>query len=159
MTAEVVQGTQQYFGPRDSVDYNRFVNIHTMGDKSQVELFFSYDDLPTPTDADIIEQAIPANSIILQAYYEVIVPFAGGTSYDIGLAQSDGTPIAADGLWNNLATASINAVGERGLSVGSLIGTAPAFDMYLVVAATGTYTAGVLRLVIEYAPPSTAPQI
>lgn len=155
MSSQVENGVRYYLGPRPATDIDNVTNITVYGDTAQVEIYWTYDQLPDPTNANYIWGYIPANSIILRAWYEVIVPFAGGTSYDIGFEDVDGNAINVDGLWNDLLLASINVAQERGLSAGDALGTAPTLDMYFIVTATGTFTAGQLRLVVEYAPPST----
>lgn len=118
-----------------------------------LEYTFSYDDLP----AEGLDEAIlriPANARIKEATLTVLTAFAGGTSYNIGLYEEDGTVIDADGIDAAVATAAIDAVGETvvcdGALVGSTVGIGTAAGS-VRVAATGTYTAGKarLRLVVE----------
>ena len=113
---------------------------------------FSFDDLPTNGEDEAILR-IPANAFIVSATLRVLTAFAGGTSYNFGLSEPDGTVIDADGLDAAVATAAIDAVGETVLMNGALvaglagIGTA---DGQVTVVATGTYTAGKAVLEIEY---------
>ena len=121
----------------------------------------NYDDLPTfTTDAnnDGTNEAfsdqdayIPAGSYITKATLIVETAFAGGTSYDIGLYNQAGSVIDADGIDAGVALAVMDAnmaVDCDGLLVATQdLVTA---DAYLVVAATGTFTAGKAKLVIEY---------
>ena len=154
-------GALYFFGTRAARDENILGLIHNQSDQQSLELYFSYNNLPVPATATspdfIAGYGIPANSIITGAYYEVITAFAGGTSYDIGLQTVAGVEIDNDGLWNDLLTASINAVGERGVSSGALVNTAITSEGFPVVVATGTFTAGQLRLVITFLPPVSAP--
>lgn len=159
MSSQVANGVRYYLGPRAATDENDVKSIETYGDRAQVEIVFSYDDLPDPTDTNYIWNFIPANSIILAAWYDVLVPFAGGTSYDIGFQRADGTEIDNNGLWSALALSAINAEHERGLSTGASLGTASIYDAYFYAVATGTFTAGQIRIVVEYAPPSDVPYI
>jgi len=113
---------------------------------------FNFDDLPTNGQDEAILR-IPANSRVIKSTLRVITAFAGGTSYVIGLNQPDGTVIDADGLHASFVTAAIDAVGETvvggGALVGNTAGTGTA-DGQVVVAATGTYTAGRAVLEVEY---------
>ena len=117
-------------------------------------IVFNFDDLPASgLDAAILR--IPANARIVGATLRVLTPFVGGTSYIIGLEEPDGSVIDADGVFAILLTAVIDAVGETVVAGGALvantagIGTA---DAQIVVAATGTFTAGKAVLDLEYSP-------
>lgn len=130
------------------------------GAKRQLVLDFSYDELPdVSVDADNDgtndeygdwEAFIPAGALITAAYLTVDEAFAGGTSYNFGLYQKDNTVIDADGLDAAVATAALGA--NAGIVMdGAMIGTGVgANDAYVKVAATGTFTAGHAKLVIEY---------
>lgn len=142
-----------------------------VGDKGEevLEVTFSYDDLPTYGLDEAIYR-IPANARIKEATLTVITAFAGGTSYDIGLYQEDGTVIDADGIDAAIALAAINTAGNRVRSDGALVSsftvdatsvstteppayTAPTIGAaagQIVVAATGTFTAGKARLRVVY---------
>lgn len=105
---------------------------------------------------------IPANSLVTNVYTVVTTAFAGGTSYVMGTYQKDGTVVDADGFYTGteLAVANMNAKGKilraDGVDVLTSTGT---FDdavvhttanTYVLVTATGTFTAGRARTVIEY---------
>lgn len=121
----------------------------------------NYDDLPTYTsdanndgtnDSFSDQDAyIPAGSYITKASLIVETAFAGGTSYNIGLYNQAGTVIDADGIDAAVVTAALAAnlavACDGALVGGTALVTA---DAYLVVAATGTFTAGKAKLVIEY---------
>ena len=66
---------------------------------------------------------------------------AGGTSYSLGTYQEAGTVVDADGLWTD--------AGAEGAQVGTNVaaGTGPWF---VAAKATGTYTAGIVKFVVEY---------
>jgi hypothetical protein len=121
----------------------------------------NFDDLPTFTtdlnndgtnngfsDQDAY---IPSGSYITRAWIIVETAFASGTSYDIGLYNQAGSVIDADGIDAAVAVADMGA-NEAVDCDGQLVGTQDLLtaDAYLVVAATGTYTAGKAKLVIEY---------
>ena len=113
---------------------------------------FSYDDLPVNgLDEAILN--IPANARIVRATLRVITAFAGGTSYNLGLYERDGTVIDADGIDAAVALTAIDAIGDvvlcDGALVGLLVGTGSEAGQ-LLVAATGTFTAGKAQLEIVY---------
>lgn len=147
------------FGTRD-VEGKRGGNVRTSGEKEQLVVEFSYDDLPEGgnlVDADGSYVRIPENSLILDAYFEVLEAFADGTSYDIGLDEPDGTAIDADGLWDSLDLSDINSVGDRsvasdhgGTNSGTLCNSAISEPGVLVVTESGSFTSGRARVVIEY---------
>ena len=142
------------FGVRDVEDERAGVT-NTAGNVEEVVLDFAYDDLPTNGENDGRILSIPANSLILSSKLYVKTAAAGGTSYTIGLAQADGTAIDADGLHTaaQLVTASLTA-GAWLVGAGALVGAeVGAADGQIVVADTGTYTAGEYRLVVEFMRP------
>lgn len=124
----------------------------SQGDKVQT-ITFTFDDLPviSATDQSVLD--IDANSYIVSAIWRTVVPFAGGTTYDVGLTEADGTAIDANGLFAALALANINVIGETNLGGGTLVGLAAGIGGaagQVVVAATGTFTAGKAQLEIVY---------
>jgi hypothetical protein len=142
------------------------------GMRRQHVVRFKYDDLPTATTDELV-LALPAYSEITSVKLGVITAFAGGTSYDIGLQTRAGVEVDNDGLFNDLALASINAKGKWAVGNGALapVGTVNtsdagvaadpvtfstsgvgANDAVVVVTATGTFTDGEAMLIIEYTP-------
>jgi len=114
------------------------------------EINFSFDTLPSASLTDQSVLTIPANSFIESARLRTLVPFAGGTSYVIGLEETDGSTIDADGLFTSFLTAELSVVGETVLGDGALIQDLQGLGAVagqVVVAATGTFTAG--RAVLE----------
>jgi hypothetical protein len=162
MTVQNVDGVINYFGPRDPISENINFSVHKSGEVHELVTVFSYDNLPvvTSNNYDPSLYNIPANSIILSAWIETLTPFTIATStplLDIGLTELDGTAIDADGLFADVAVASMSAVGERVIGAGALIGTSVALTSYLnATVSGGTHGAGKLRLVIRYSPPDTA---
>lgn len=129
-------------------------NPITSGTTEEAVWEFSYDDLPTYSTGEM-EKYIPANAFIKSSHLEVIEAFTGGTSYNFGLYQGDGTVIDADGIDAAVATAALTAnawIVNDGALVGAAVGAA---DGQLTVAATGTFTAGKARLIIEYVKPGS----
>lgn len=121
----------------------------------------NFDDLPSFT-ADLNNDGtnngfsdqdayIPAGAYITKATIIVETAFAGGTSYNLGTYEQDGTLIDVDSIDAAVAVADM-AANEAVDCNGALVSTQDlvTLDSYLVVAATGTYTAGKAKLVIEY---------
>ena len=146
-----VRGVAVHYGPRTTTGkYGRAGN--DTGLVKTAEWTFSYDGLPVAGE-DTLGVSIPAYAKIVSARLEVLTPFAGGTSYDLGLYTAAGAEIDADGIDSAVATAAIDARGDVVVCNGALVGgtlSVGAADGKLTVAATGTYTAGKARLVVEY---------
>lgn len=152
-------GLVQYFGPRDTE--NKRVTVVSDGSfEKTLVLTFSYDNLPSWTQDDKGQVAIPANSFITSAHVQTITPIAGTTpTLTIGLEKDDGdgtkSAIDADGIDAAIAAAAMSAVGETvicdGVLVGGLAGIG-ADDGYVVATTGGTVTAGEFQLVIKYQP-------
>jgi hypothetical protein len=153
--SNLIRGVQNHYGPR--------ITNGKFGGRVDDDLIkyaswqFTYDDLPTNGTNKMI-YTIPLGSKLLNAWFQVETAFAGGTSYDIGLLDSAGaTVIATDGLWDLIATAEIDAtetvidsLAHGGTNSGTcLIVPLPAAGQLSVVA-TGTFTAGAGRIVIQY---------
>ncbi len=120
--------------------------------KNILNYTFSYDDLPVQGLDEAILR-LPANARISRATLRIITAFAGGTSYNLGLYEEDGTVIDADGIDAAVALTAIDAIGDVVLCDGALVGTLVGIGVergQLVVAATGTFTAGKAQLEIEY---------
>lgn len=142
-------GTRTNYGVRKINE--KFGGKQAEGVEQYIDLVFEYNDLPVAGSE--MEALIPRHSLIVKAFLEVIVPFVGGTSYNIGLSKIDGTAIDADGLFAAIATASLTPAGKWNLGAGALVGAGIGADPGVItVAATGTYTAGKARLIIEYIP-------
>mgnify|MGYP000862404545 CR=1 FL=1 len=128
---------------------------------------FPYNDLPVAGTNKLI-YSIPANSIILQAWFLVQTAFTGGTSYDIDFVDSAGTAIGtgSDKLWDALLLTEIDSshVGtailsstHTGTNSGNVLaGFAAGAEAKLAsagqlqVVATGTFTAGVAQIIVQY---------
>ena len=142
-----------HFGTREIED--RLPSKYAGSDGNmKLAITFSFDDLPVAS-LDEANLRLPANCYIKRADMRIITAFAGGTSYLIGLEQADGTTIDADGISGAaLITAELDAVGDAvaltGALVNLLVGIGSA-DGVVVVAETGTFTAGKAVIEIEYA--------
>lgn len=152
-------GLVQYYGTRD-VENDRTNVLNSPGPIVTVQAMFTYADTVAPTAADTGQVFVPANAFIVDAYWQTYTAWVGGTSWDVGLVDINGSNGDADGLWDGLPIASVNAIGETapgtiatygGALVGAVAGVG-ANDLYLKVAATGTFTAGAARIVVRYLP-------
>ena len=149
-------GLQVQFGEQDVA---RVGSVHAPSKRIVIDWDFS--DLPSFT-ADLNNDGtkngffggdanVPAGAFITNAYVIVTAAFTGGTSYNIGTYKADGTAIDADGIDAGVLTAALGAnaaVVCNGASVGGVLTYADAG--YVVIAATGTFTTGEAKLVIEY---------
>jgi hypothetical protein len=155
-------GLTRHYGPQDVRD-QAHQTVDVGGGVKQLVVDVSFDALPgfdadasggsTPDSFSDAAARIPALSGIVSARFLVTTPFAGGTSYTVGLYTKAGAAIDADGLLTaaQLATANIDAAGDFIVGSGALVeATVGAADAYLLMAASGTFTAGKGRLVIEY---------
>lgn len=85
-----------------------------------------------------LDTPIPANARILSQNVITLVTPAGGTNYVVGTYQENGTADDDDGIRD--------AAGANGAQVGTQL-TAQRF---VGVKTTGTYTAGKVKIIIEY---------
>lgn len=88
--------------------------------------------------ADGRNTPIPTNAIIVKQTAVVVTPLAGGTNYAVGTYQGDGTVDTAAGIRTTLG------------ADGTQIGTQLSAERYVSVVTTGTYTAGKIKIIIEY---------
>lgn len=82
---------------------------------------------------------LPAGAKILGFTEIVLVTPAGGTSYEIGTYQESGTVDVVNGIRTSAGAA------------GAQVGTQLAAPRFVAAKATGTYTAGKVKVIIEYA--------
>ena len=125
---------------------------------------FSYADLPTSSTNTKFTLTLPAGCTPVEAYFDVMTAFTGGTSYDIDFVDSAGSAIGSgtDKLWDGLALAEIDstttvlpASTHAGTNSGNALNVPLASAGQLKVAATGTFTAGEARIVVKYLPALT----
>jgi hypothetical protein len=157
MPKEIVNGSTQHYGPRDA-EVTPPYELKNFGAISQMIVPLQFDDLPA-ADSDRQDiPVIPANSVILRTAIEpASTTFAGGISYVVGLAQTDGTAIDADGVYAAVTLAQVNAGGTGLATEGALVGAAiGANGAVVTAAATGTFTAGRTNILIEYMTPTAA---
>lgn len=150
----------------------KYQEVRNDGALSYLIIDWRYNSLPgfdqdtgggtTPDSFSEAVPYIPANSLVTNVWTVVTTAFASGTSYVMGTYQKDGTVIDADGFYTGteLAVAGMNAKGKilrpDGVDVLTSTGT---FDdavvhttanAYVLITATGTFTAGRARTVIQY---------
>lgn len=153
----------------------KYQQIENDGPLSYLVIDWRYNSLPgfdadasggsTPDSFSDAVPYIPANSLVVDVYTIVTTAFASGTSYVMGTYNKAGTAIDADGFYTGteLAVANMNAKGKillpDGVDVRRTSGTfddatvSSTADAYVVVTATGTFTAGRARTVISYIRP------
>ncbi|MDY0087123.1 MAG: hypothetical protein RBS78_00995 [Coriobacteriia bacterium] len=147
------------------------------GNKRQLEIRFSYDNLPDVQAVDALVKQLPAYAVITDAYLQVEETFLGGTSYVIGTETPAGVAVDVDGLFTAAQCAVANLVagycihGRGEQIVGGLNSNATAGNdvdgvyaagangpiasvaSQIVVTPTGDFTAGRARIVVEYLDP------
>jgi hypothetical protein len=89
-------------------------------------------------DGSGLNTPIPANAVIVGQRAVNIVTPAGGTNYAVGTYQANGTVDTAAGI---RTTAGAD---------GTQVGTQLAAARYVGVVTTGTYTAGRVKVIVEY---------
>jgi len=103
----------------------------------------------------------PVGSSILRVVAVTKVPLAGGTSFTLGTYKQDGTIVSANSLITATegVTANFSAVGARVYGAGAYTaatagtagpGSTSGVNEYVALTTTGTFTAGTLRVFIEY---------
>jgi hypothetical protein len=95
-----------------------------------------------------LDSYIPNGAKIVDIRSIALETPAGGTTWQLGTFQVDGTAIDDDGL----TVAAAVAQGADGAQVGTVLGQ----DAYVTVKTVGTYTAGKLHLIIRYLVPAVA---
>ena len=152
---QAVRGVLNSYGPRVT-DQSFGGHANTDNNVKTAVWQFTYDNLPDAA-AHNLGLSIPAGSTIVSAKLLVVTAFAGGTSYTVGLEDSAGAAIDADGLLTaaQLATASLTPAGKLITGTGALVGTTiGASAGELAVVATGTFTAAEAQVIVEYITPA-----
>lgn len=90
-----------------------------------------------------LDPYIPAGAKIVDIDWVVTETLAGGTNYEVGTYQVDGTIIDIDGILNE----------NTGVEVGDDLNTTYANNSYVTFKTTGTYTAGKVKVIISYIEP------
>lgn len=101
---------------------------------------------------------LPARASVLRVTCLTVVPLAGGTSFTIGTFLENGTAVSANSLVTATegVIANFATIGTRTFGAGALVATAAgtasvgASDVYIGLTPTGTFTAGQIRVIIEY---------
>ena len=148
MTVEYGNGARREYGPIDS-EVNASSHVVTYGVTRQLVAPIDFADPPSTSEIDAVIQTIPANSFCVSARFYIAETVSGGTTFYIGLSETDGTAIDADGF---IAAETGTAVGTWVDGAGALVGATIGADAGQVTVA-GDRTAGAGVLVIEYLPP------
>lgn len=144
-------GVRNWYGGRSTED--KFPGqIKTEGYTKELVFDFDYDDLPDVSEDGAMVITLPADTFVVSSRLHVKTAAAGGTSYVIGLEQEDGTAIDVDGLHTAAQLVTANLTEDAWLvGGGALVGAATGANVgQVVVTATGTFTAGSYRLIVEY---------
>jgi len=139
-------GSSIYYGPR-TVDQGVGSVI---GNTSAVEIAkyeFDYNNLPTADANDEVVLTIPAGAVIKSCDVNVTTAVTGATDYTVGGSEADGSNPDVDGflaIGDSALTAGISS------GTGAYIGTELQYDTQLTFTFTGTATAGVFEIRVEY---------
>lgn len=97
---------------------------------------------------------LPAGHMLVEAKLVVMTAFAGANAtLSLGLAEQDGTTVAADGIDATIAVTEIDTVGDTITCDGALVGTILAKDSALTVTVgTASFTAGKAKLLVTLLP-------
>lgn len=101
---------------------------------------------------------LPANSTPLRVFAVTTEAAVGGTSFTVGTYKKDGTIISANSLITatEAVTANVDTLGKKIMGAGALVATSAGTagvgtdNAFIAVYVTGTYTAGKVRVFIEY---------
>lgn len=152
-------GVRNHYGPKLLDESKEFGGEKSLGGAlKEMQVQFDYSTLlGAAAITGQMEKFIPAGCQVVDAWVRADTDFVGATTptMDIGLMQADTTAIDADGLFDGITPALKNAGAasseDVGVNSGALIGVELGFDAYPVVAiASGTYSAGVGVLTIQY---------
>lgn len=137
-------GSSKYYGER-TTDKSLGHSVGMSTGVEYVDIEFDYDDLPgaDATDAGVFE--LPSGAVLLEGFVDVTTAVTGATAFQVGLIESDGTAIDADGL---IASATLTA-GTQVMD-GALIGTKTSERAQFVASFTGVATAGSFRVRLKY---------
>lgn len=148
--------------------------VSTLGNTVEVVYNFDYLNLPVESAVDSLVHTIPAGALIRKCYLVVTTAFADGTSIEVGTATPAGVAVDVDGLITpaqgavaNLTAGAVisgrgaqvvDAYAADGLASGDADGvyaagaTGPIANVasQVRVTATGTFTAGAAKLIVEY---------
>jgi hypothetical protein len=159
-------GLRVRFGPLGTADQMEYMGHVTSGpetvetysidfDKDHLQ---GYTNLVTNNDQGVV--TIPAGAQLVNAWVQCLVAFTGTGVVDIGLEKaSDGTDVDLDGLFDGIdidvdlaaTTDSLDMREHGGTNSGALLtDVLSAACVPQIVLASGTFTAGRGRLVVQY---------
>lgn len=85
-----------------------------------------------------LDAYLPAGAVIRAQHVVVLTTLAGGTNYAVGTYQEAGTVDNSIGIRTTLG------------ADGTLVGTQLAAKRFVGVVTTGTYTAGKVKIIVQY---------
>lgn len=134
-----------HFGTREAED-KLSSKYEGQSGVQKLSVAFDYDSLPAADAADQAVLLIPANSLVKSAVLKVVDAWVGGTDL------TSGTDTDPDGFHAAILTAALTA-GSIHDGAGALVGASSGAGAEpVVVATTGSYTAGSAVLEVEYEP-------
>ncbi len=157
----LLRNTQMHYGVR-ATNEKFGSQVPSMSRLKTAVWTFPYSDLPVSDANNKIFQRNPSGTYVTRATFQVITAFAGGTSYDIDLVETDASAIGTgeDKLWDALALASIDATeailelnafnATSGSNSGDAIMAVTDAVGQLQVVETGTFTAGRATIQLDY---------
>lgn len=148
---EKINGVTNHFGRRTSDNSKPLTIPSSTGRERVLEIPFHYDNLPN-YGTQAIDQFIPQYSQIVSADVYVDTAFLTGTNYQIGLYQPDGTLIDIDALFTSAELTPAIMTAKKWIqgSAGSGLGLVVANDACVKVTATGGFTAGKGKILVNY---------
>lgn len=93
-------------------------------------------------NGSVMNTPLPVGSVITGARMITEVTPAGGTDFTVGTYQRDGTVVSNNGILTTAGTV-------QGAQVGTQVSAATG-PWFVAAKATGTYTAGRVKIVVEY---------
>lgn len=167
-------GARNNYGPREVA--RKEGGILAAGLRRTLVIPFAFDNLPTAANAgaDAVAQFVPAGCPIVATWVRITTNFAGGTDYQFGFEQANGTDIdtdgaitAAVGVVANLVTTNVIAgrgamvvegpdaagtahIDGDGVYVKGATGPVSSVNAYPLMTANGTFTAGAGVWYVEY---------
>lgn len=150
--SEIINNSRTSFGRR-TTEKSAALVLPSSGPTKTMVVPFNFDELPGVGDSlnDATYGLIPAYAHIKSSILFVETAFLGGTSYNIGLHLPDSTVVDLDGIDAAVLTAALTAntpIVNDGALVGA--GNVGAAAAQVTIVATGTFTAGTGKIVIEY---------
>lgn len=149
MSREIINGVPNQFG-RHEVEKTLPYYMPSEGLIKTLVYPFFFDALPVANADDAGAHVVPGHSFIVSAYIYVEEDFAGGTSYDFGMIEADGSAIDPNGIDEAIAEAALEDndwIECDGDLIGATLGAEPGM---LLITDTGSFTAGKGKVILRY---------